>query len=200
MPPTPRVGAEQNPAPSDELHHRVITVGTLPVFDCAALFDALDGRRQAEGLGWYDLATELWEQSTELNAERNDHPLCGGAVQRLAHRGTTSCQYALFMLRWLDRPPEDFLAGPTVDVGDVSLPSAGPDSRLRWDLAQLHSELNCQRQQRQLTWTELAHELDCTPSRLTNLRTARLADLGLVMRVTQWLGRPAAAFIHPAQW
>jgi hypothetical protein len=35
---------------------------------------------------------------------------------------------------------------------------------------------------------------------LTNLRTARFADMDLAMRITQWLGQPAAAFIHPAQW
>jgi hypothetical protein len=46
----------------------------------------------------------------------------------------------------------------------------------------------------------LAEALDCTPSRLTNLRTARLADMDLVMRITQWLGQPAAAFIQPARW
>jgi hypothetical protein len=32
------------------------------------------------------------------------------------------------------------------------------------------------------------------------LRTARFADMDLVMRVTQWLGQPSAAFIHPFQW
>lgn len=85
-------------------------------------------------------------------------------------------------------------------MGDVSLPEAGTDCRLRWDLKQLHGALNEQRQERQLTWADLARELDCTPSRLTNLRTARLADMNLVMRITQWLGQPAAAFIHPVQW
>lgn len=152
-------------------------------------------------MGWYELANELWQQSSALNAERStDHPLCGGAVQRLQARGATSCQYALFMLRWLGRAPEDFLSGPVIDVGDVRLPEAGTDSRLRWDLNQLHSALNEQRQQQKLTWAELADGLDCTPSRLTNLRSARLADMGLAMRVTQWLRRPAAAFIHPAVW
>jgi transcriptional regulator with XRE-family HTH domain len=67
-------------------------------------------------------------------------------------------------------------------------------------LNELHAALNEQRQRRGLTWAELARELDCTPSRLTNLRTARLADMDLAMRITQWLRRPAAAFIHPAQW
>ncbi|MEP7088582.1 MAG: hypothetical protein ABI776_00635 [Nocardioidaceae bacterium] len=172
-----------------------------PVFDCEALFNALDAQRKGRGVGWYELADELWQQSSALNAERTgDHPLCGGAVQRLPVRGATSCQYALFMLRWLHRAPEEFLTGPVRDVGDVRLPETGTDSRLRWDLAQLHTVLNEQRQHCGLTWAVLAEELDCTPSRLTNLRIARSADMDLAMRLTQWLGRPAAAFIHPAQW
>ena len=173
----------------------------LPVFDCGALFSALDAQRRDRGLDWYALAGELWQQSCELNAQRTiDHPLCGGAIQRLPRRGATSCQYALFMLRWLRRAPEDFLTGPVVDVGDVALPEAGTDSRLRWDLNQMHAALNTERRARGLTWAELAHELKCTPARLTNLRTARFADMDLAMRITQWLGQPAAAFIHPAQW
>jgi hypothetical protein len=173
----------------------------LPVFECGALYDALDERRERGGLGWYDVADLLWEQSSELNAVRlDDHPLCGGAVQRLRHRESTSCQYALFMLRWLDQAPEDFLTGPVADVGDVGLPEAGADSRLRWDLAAVHAALNEQRQEQRLTWSQLAQGLGCTPARLTNLRTARLADMTLVMRITQWLGQPAARFIHATDW
>jgi hypothetical protein len=172
----------------------------LPDFDCGALFSALDSQRCDRGLGWYDLADELWQQSCGLNAQRADHPICGGAIQRLRTRGATSCQYALFMLRWLHRAPEDFLVGRVVDVGDCRLPSAGADYRLRWELGQLHAALNDRRRDRGLTWVELARELNCTPSRLTNLRTARLADMSLAMRVTQWLAQPAAVFIHPARW
>jgi hypothetical protein len=64
----------------------------------------------------------------------------------------------------------------------------------------LHDALNERRNERRLRWIELADQINCTPSRLTNLRTARLADMGLTMRVTQWLGCPAADFIHPARW
>jgi hypothetical protein len=92
------------------------------------------------------------------------------------------------------------LTGPVVDVGDVGLPDAGTDRRLRWDLPQLHAALNAQRQQRGLTWAELAGDLDTTPARLTNLCTARFTDMALAMRITQWLGRPAAAFVHAADW
>ena len=171
----------------------------LPTFDCGALFAALDSQRRERGLDWYALADELWQQSSELNAKRADHPLCGGAIQRLPIRGATSCQYALFILRWLGRAPEDFLTGPVVDVGRA-LPKAGKDSRLRWNLNEAYEALNKERKVRALTWVELARELHCTSNRLTNLRTARIADMDLAMRITQWLGEPAAKFIHPAQW
>jgi hypothetical protein len=178
----------------------LLRVTALPVFDFAAFFAAFDARRRDRGLGWYEFADELWQQSSQLNAQRMDHPLCGGAVSRLGARGATSCQYALFMLRWLGRAPEEFLSGSVVDVGDIRLPQPGRDSRLRWDLSQLYAALNEQRHARGLTWSQLAQQLGCTPSRLTNLRTARMADMDLTMRVTQWLGKPAAAFIHAAQW
>lgn len=179
----------------------VSAMRVFPVFDCHALFDALDAQRSDLGLSWYELADAMWQQSSDLNAQHGgDHPLCGGAVQRLQVRGATSCQYALFMLRWLRRAPEDFLTGPVVDVGDVRLPQAGVESRLRWDLNKLHTQLNERRMLQKLTWAELAADLNCTASRLTNLRTARLADMDLVMRITQWLRQPATAFVHAARW
>ena len=53
-----------------------------------------------------------------------------------------------------------------------------------------------------MTWAEqLAHELRCTPSQLTGLRTAKFAtSMTLAMRITQWLDRPAADFIYSARW
>jgi hypothetical protein len=172
----------------------------LPAFDGNALIRALDAQRADRGLDWNSLAVELWQQSSELNVLLADHCLCPGALVRTAKRGTMSCQYALIILRWINRAPEDFLTGRVADVGDVRLPEAGPESRLRWNLAKLHESLNAQRRERDLTWDELADELGCTASRLTNLRTARLADMDLTMRITQWLDKPAACFIHPAEW
>lgn len=175
-------------------------MGSLAVFDGSALIGILDAQRADRGLSWTALAKELSLQSSDLNAELADDSLCPGALGRTAQRGTMSCQYALILLRWVNRPPEDFLSGPVVEVGDVQLPEAGPDRRLRWDLSQLHSSLNAQRCDHGLTWSALADEIDCTPGRLTNLRTARRADMGLTMRVTQWMKDPAAKFVHPARW
>jgi len=173
-------------------------VVALATFDFAAFSAAVDDARRDRDMGWCDLADQVWDQSAQLNAERDDHPLCGGAISRLATRGETSCQYALYLLRWLGRAPEEFLTGPAADVGNTQLPDPGPDSRLRWDLTQLHTALNQERQRQRLTWAGLAGQIGCTSNRLTNLRTARMADMALVMRVTQWLRRPAAEFIHPA--
>jgi hypothetical protein len=178
----------------------IASVGNMPVFAGEAMIRVLNEQREHRGLDWTALADELWEQSRELNTELSDHSLCPGALVRTAKRGSMSCQYAAIILRWIRRAPEEFLTGPVVDVGDGRLPEAGPNTRLRWDLPELHAALNAYRIERQLTWTALGGELDCTPNRLTNLRTARLADMGLTMRVTQRIGRPAAAFIHPARW
>lgn len=76
----------------------------LPVFDGAALIRALDAQRAERGLGWSDLADELWQQSAQLNAQLSDHSLCPGALVRTARRGTMSCQYALI----IQAPPAAF--------------------------------------------------------------------------------------------
>ena len=175
------------------------TLAAPPVFDGPALIAALDAERVARGLDWNGLAVELYGQSAELNARLGDHALCPGALVRTAKRGTMSCQYALTLLRWLGRPPEEFLAA-VPGVEPEPLPAAGPDARLRWDLPKLYAALDARRRTAGLTWTALAGELACTPSRLTNLRTARLADMELVMRVTLWLREPAARYTGAAGW
>ena len=45
------------------------------------------------------------------NHRRRDHPISPSTLTNMAAKPRTSCQHALFMLRWLDRPPESFLAG-----------------------------------------------------------------------------------------
>ena len=48
-----------------------------------------------------------------------------------------------------------------------------------------------------MTWIALAG----SPGQLTGLRTAKYATtMDLAMRITQWLGRPAADFVYPAAW
>lgn len=173
-------------------------------FDAGALYSAMDARRLEHGLSWTKVAVQIWELSAELNALRSDHPISPSTLSNMATLSTrprTSCQHALFMLRWLGRTPESFLVDPPPDDTRFALPAAGPDRRLRWALKLTYAAMDEQRQAAGLTWTEVADVLGCTPSQLTGLRTARFAtNMDLAMRIVQWLGRPAADFVYPATW
>jgi hypothetical protein len=133
-------------------------------FNVGALFSALDAQRRDRRLNWQGVARELWDLSATLSARRNDHPISASTLTGMAKRKDTSCQHALFMLRWLDRTPESFVPGSTGDARKNVFPRAGPDQRLRWDLQRLFDSLDTHRRERTLTWPQLARELRCTPS------------------------------------
>jgi uncharacterized protein YfiM (DUF2279 family) len=69
-------------------------------FDIAALFHALDSQRRSRALSWQAVAQELWDQSAALNARRDDHPISSSTLTGMVKRRDTTCQHALFMLRW----------------------------------------------------------------------------------------------------
>ena len=169
-------------------------------FDARALYRALDERRRERSLSWNGVAKEMWDLSADLNARRDDHPISPSTLTAMNARGTTTCQHALFMLRWLGAAPEDYVTG--VAVGEQhALPDAGPEHRLRWSLERLYQALDDQRRNLDLTWREAAVEIRCTPNQLTGIRTARYAiEIRLAMRIVGWLGRPAADFVYAADW
>jgi len=169
-------------------------------FDATAFFEAIDAQRIQRGLSWRQVADQIWEQSAALNRQRQDHPISPSTLTGIARRGDCTCQHALFFLRWLGRTPESFLTLPLTSNG-ASLPVAGPDRRLRWDLAALYEALNSRRLERQLTWVELADQLRCSANQLTGIRTARYAiGMKLAMKLVQWLECPASTFIYAAKW
>jgi hypothetical protein len=178
-----------------------VTQREIRRFDAAVLYQALDAKRVQLALSWNQVAHELWDLSSELNDRRRDHPISPSTLTAMAKQPRSSCQHALFMLRWLDRAPESFLEGATEDDPGCALPAAGPDRRLRWSLKLLYATMNEKRLEEGLTWSELASALGCSPSQLTGLRTAKFAtNMDLAMRIAQWVDRPAADFIYAARW
>jgi len=168
-------------------------------FDTQAFFAAVDARRRDEQLSWPALAAVIWEQSRVLNERRNDHPISPATIRKLAEG--VSCQHALFVLRWLEVPPETFIAGPQPGTAGAPLPHTDEAHRLRWNLKKLYSALNAARTAQGATWQKAADRLHCTPSQLTGLHTAKFAtDMRLAMRITQALHRPAADFVYVAEW
>jgi hypothetical protein len=180
-------------------------VNELPVgpgeFDADALFAAMDERRRAEGLSWTGVAKEIWQLSAELNAKRGDHPIAPATLTGIPKRRDTTCQHALFILRWLGAAPEDFVASPHAATVGVPLLETDSAHRLRWSLVALHAALDESRTERGATWEQAARRLSCTPSQLTGLRTAKFATgMRLAMRICQGLGRPAADFVYVSTW
>ena len=170
-------------------------------FDTPAFFAAVDARRREKQLSWPALATVIWEQSRVLNQRRNDHPISPATIRKLAESRDVSCQHALFLLRWLQVPPETFIAVPQPGTAGVPLPAADEAHRLRWSLSKLYRALNAARTARGATWQQAADHLYCTPHQLTGLRTAKFATgMRLAMRITQALHRPAADFVYVAEW
>lgn len=170
-------------------------------FDTSALYRALDARRTELGLSWNGVARQIWELSCDLNDRRRDHPISASTLTNMAKNPRTSCQHALFILRWLGRTPESFLQDAVGDDRGFALPDAGPDRRLRWALKLLYATMDEKRQQEELTWSVLAALLGCNPNQLTALRTATFATgMDVAMRIVQWIGRPAADFVYPATW
>jgi hypothetical protein len=170
-------------------------------FDNAALYAALDEKRTALGLSWQSVADQMWEQSAALNDRRQDHPISPSTLTNVSRSQRTSCQHALFMLRWLGHAPESFLLGVAEADELFNLPAADQDHRLRWALKLLYVALDEKRREEGLTWVALAAALECSPGQLTGLRTAKYATTtDLAMRITQWLGRPAVDFVYPAAW
>ena len=170
-------------------------------YDLLGLFAAMDAQRTQRGLSWRQVADEIWMQSIVLNDRRKDHPISPTTLTGIAKRGDTTCQHALFMLRWLGRTPESFFSVPPSSNGDYVLPSAGADRRLRWDLGAVYEALDARRRERALTWKALARELHCSEHQLRGIKAARYAiGMKLMMAIVQWMERPAATFIYAATW
>jgi hypothetical protein len=170
-------------------------------FEAGALFEALDHQRVERAMSWRQVAEAIWAQSSELNDRRNDHPIAIETITAMRRRDNISCQHALFMLRWIGRAPEEFIAEPVPGSAGVGFPLVGADRRLRWNLGSLYDAMNDHRRDKRLTWKSLADLLGCTQSQLTGIKTARFAiGMRLAMRITQWLARPAAEFVYAARW
>ena len=123
---------------------------SISPFDTQALYLAIDAKRTELGLSWTGVAKQIWALSSDLNDRRKDHPISPSTLSNLAKGPGTTCQHALFVLRWLGRTPESFLSGWSGDDSRFALPRVGPDRRLRWSLKLLYAAMDEQRRERGL--------------------------------------------------
>jgi hypothetical protein len=171
-------------------------------FDVVELWQAMDVKRKASNLSWSEVTKEITATSSNLVARlgAKNHPMSVSTIRNMLKRRTTSCQHALGMLRWLDEAPEAFVSGE-LRTRNVSLPSAGPDRRLRWDISAMANALDTERRSQGLTWKQLSAQLVCGPNQINSLRRRRYGiSIQLAMRIAHWLNRPSTDFIVAAEW
>ena len=161
-------------------------------FDIDALYQALDAERRARGLSWQRLALEISSQFDESRATA----ISPGTLSGMRKRRVIEGDGVLQMLRWLDRTPESFVPGDgTSSSPDATLPAVGRNSILRFDARAIHAALDARRDQRGMTWKQVAAEIGgLNASSLTRLAKGGRVGFPDVMRVVRWLGRPAASF------
>ena len=165
-------------------------------FDLFALYEAVEKRRRERKMSWTSVARDVNRFRTIRR------PITVSTITGLRTKSVVEGDGILQVLLWLGRTPESFVSNITdADSERFQLPNLTTGQILRWDTHALFLALNAQRLQRQLTWSEVARELKgFTPGMLTNLAKGGRIGFPRVMRLAQWLGRPAVVFTRIADW
>lgn len=164
-------------------------------FSLPALYAALDAQRAARGLSWSQATAEI----NRVSERPAVHPISPSTVTGTRTKPMAEGDGVVQMLLWLNRPPESFVPGyPACEEGDTRLPVVALHQTLRFDTRKLHAALNSQRIEREMTWAQVAKELGLGVSTLTHLANGGRTAFPQVMRMTGWLGRPAADFTRVA--
>jgi hypothetical protein len=167
-------------------------------FDVLALYAALDAQRQARGLSWQRVALEINRTSQRVPARS----LSASTIASMNKKRSIEGDGVLQMLLWLQRTPESFVPGPSEIAPEAAnLPPIAADQVLRFDPRALYQALDARRVARSLTWAQVALELgSSSASSLTRLAKAGRVAFPQVMRLTRWLGTPAAQFTRVSHW
>ena len=156
-----------------------------PDCDFAALFAALDERRQSRGLSWREVGRELRPA------------VSAPTIRRTERGGPMEADGILAMLRWLGVTFAAFTTGLEVST---ALPPTDvhPEPVRRFDTSAVAAALDEQRRSRGLAWEQVAAEIG-------GVEAAALATLGRrsrmrvpeVVRIAAWLGQPVEDFTRP---
>jgi hypothetical protein len=128
------------------------------------------------------------------------HALSSSTVKGVGSRRVAEGDGVLQMLRWLNRSPESFVAGPQqYDEAETRWPEVSPPQVLRFDTKKMYEALAAQRVERNLTWSQVAKEIGCPAPSLAHLSKGGRTGFPQVMRIFRWLGRPAAHFTQASE-
>src|SRR5262245_52619405 len=166
-------------------------------FSLRALHAAIDAQRQARRLSWQ-------AAMTEINRARNRpslRPISASTVAGMRAKAVAEGDGVLQMLLWLNRTPESFVPDHALADADAArLPDVPSHQILRFDTRKLHAAIAAKRVAGHATWTDVASQIGVGVSSLTHLANGGRTAFPHVMRMTAWLGRPAAEFTRGSDW
>ena len=154
--------------------------------DVRAVFEAMDAKREAEGLTWAQVNSRLAWMSK-------------ATFERMRERGTSSCNHILPMIQWVGRTPESFTVDPQGGVGEL-LPDPSP-GRWRWWWAHhdLAAAVDAKRNDLDLSWEETAELMGLGTSAAASVKGIDKLrygpPIGLAMIAARWVQRSAASFM-----
>lgn len=153
-------------------------------FDYRALWDALEERRNELGLSKTAMVRDIaW--------------VSAGVIKNLEQGKGTTCQHVTGLLRWLGRTPESFVSGAHDDAA-CALPDVGAFA-LRWSMPKLWEAVDARRAELSLSWNDVAAEFQWPGVKTFGQDIGYGIPMDLAMRITQWLGLPAATFMYAAE-
>ena len=153
-------------------------------FDYRMLWEALEDERVRRGLTKTALVKDIaW--------------LSAGVIKKLEQGQATSCQHVTGLLRWLGRSPESFVPGVKDDPA-YALPDVGAYA-IRWSMPKLWAAVDARREASGASWATIESEFEWPGMRSFGKDISYGIPMDLAMRVTQWLGMPAAAFMDRAE-
>ena len=155
-------------------------------FEITGLWAAMDAKREAMGFSEKQMMDDL------NSVNNNRIPMSLATVKNMLRRNDISCQHSLHMLRWLNRTPESFLVGTSLEE-PLPFPD---DGRLYWDLPKLAVAVTEVREDKGLTWKDMAKRLSCSPNQVSGLHKLKYGiSVHLAMRITQMSEQHSSAFI-----
>lgn len=144
--------------------------------DMGLLYEAIDQKREAQGLSWAGMAKAIGIAVSTIKGIRDRKVVEGDGV--------------LQMLLWLGRSPESLI--PQFKAGKKHELKAPKNTVLRFDVKEAYCLLEARRLRDELTWVKVAEQIGgLAPSQLQQFKKGGRTSFRVIMRVARWLDVPA---------
>lgn len=159
-----------------------------PYLNIVALQGALDAERIERGMTWKAVAAEV---HVSVPTIRNMHT-----------RQYIEADAAVLILQWLQRRCDDFVVWPigrTAQRSKRSVKVPVPPLYARFDTIALHTALNEARQERGLTWADVAAELGVSAGVVERFTKGGRTHASLMIAAAAWAGRSVEELLQPSR-